>query len=67
LLDTVLDSIFVPDTSLAGDEDFEVMKCSYCCSVTAFPKDFSETVLVCMTDKMTNFMEKVQATDGSKN
>lgn len=42
LLDTVLNSIFVPETSLGEDDDFEVIKCSYCCSVTAFPKDFSE-------------------------
>lgn len=42
LLDTALNSIFVPETSLGGDEDFEIIKCSYCRSVTAFPKDFSE-------------------------
>lgn len=42
LLNTLMNSTSVPETPLGGNEDFEALKCSYCCSVTAFPKDFSE-------------------------
>lgn len=64
LLDTLLNSTSVPETSLSGDEDFEAIKCSCCCFVTAFPKDFSERDSSGhMIDKITHFM----ATDDSRN